>query len=233
MAGFKEFPSHGRSRARGAKGGLRGGSGRKIAIGAGVVLIAVALCGGVAFASTAQKYKNVFLPGTIINGMDASGKTVEEIKQAIAANADGYSLKILEKDGESETIPGSGISLKTTFDGSLEKMMEEQNPYDWLKRKNNPQSFTIGTMIEFDQGKLSGEIDGLRLTDRDLVTKPANAYISEYQSGKGYEIIPENEGNEVDEDKLLAAVNTAVENLQGELDLEKEEIGRASCRERV
>ena len=48
------------------------------------------LAGGGAYAAMAQKYKKVFFPNTIINGMNASGRTVAEVKEMIAGGIENY-----------------------------------------------------------------------------------------------------------------------------------------------
>ena len=47
-----------------------------------------------------QKYKEVFFPQTIINGIDASDQTVEEVKAKIAQEMEGYQLILEERGGE-------------------------------------------------------------------------------------------------------------------------------------
>ena len=51
------------------------------------------------YAAMAQKYKKVFFPNTIINGMNASGRTVAEVKEMIAGGIENYVLTIEEREG--------------------------------------------------------------------------------------------------------------------------------------
>ena len=37
---------------------------------------------------------------------------------------------------------------------------------------------------------------------KENIVKPVDAYMSEYEKGKGYSIVPEVFGNEIDRDKL-------------------------------
>ena len=62
------------------------------ALGAAVALAAVS--GGAFFYRQVQKYEECFLPGTVINEMDMSDKTVEQVKEEIMSGLDGYVLTI-------------------------------------------------------------------------------------------------------------------------------------------
>lgn len=59
------------------------GKGWKIAAWAGGFLALALVMAGGAYAYLAQQYKDTFFPNTTINGMDASGKTVDEVKKLI------------------------------------------------------------------------------------------------------------------------------------------------------
>ena len=134
-----EASRRGRSRRQPLEERKKNGSVRpKIfaALGAAVALAAVS--GGVFFYRQVQKYEECFLPGTVINEMDMSDKTVEQVKEEIMSGLDGYVLTIRERGGNEETISGEAIGLHAEFDGSLEALLEDQNPMDWWKRKWNP-----------------------------------------------------------------------------------------------
>ena len=45
----------------------------------------------------------------MINEMDMSDKTVEQVKEEIMSGLDGYVLTIRERDGNEETISGEAI----------------------------------------------------------------------------------------------------------------------------
>ncbi|HAE81646.1 MAG TPA: peptidoglycan-binding protein, partial [Lachnoclostridium sp.] len=211
--------SRGRSRAR--KPGESDGSAGKVLKVLGCVVLVGALGAGGAYAAVAQKYNNVFLPGTSINGVDASEKSVEEVKNLINQGATEYSLSLEERGGNTEEIAGDAVGIQTVFDGSIEKLLAEQNKYTWLSRKKNPQSFTIDTVIDFDESALYREIGALSCMDRANQTSPENAYISDYINGEGYKVIPETEGTAIDETKLQEAAYNAMLNLQPVLVLDE------------
>lgn len=190
-----------------------------------------AVCGGIAvlaavavtvlYIQTGKQYRTVFFPNTTINGIDASKKTVDEVKQLIASGIDGYTLTIKERGGTEEVISGDDIDLESVFDGSLEKLLEEQEPNDWFSHRKTPQSFEIDTMIQFNEEKLTEAVGALNCFDEAQVVKPQDAAMSEYVSGQGYSVIPAVEGNELDKEKVVTGAAEAVNGLQRELSLEE------------
>ena len=186
---------------------------------AGILLVAA---GGV-YAGMSQKYKTRFFPNTQINGVDASGKTAAEVQELIAEGVNGYTLTIDERNNQTETIAGTDIKLHAEFDGSLEKMVAAQNPFAWLWHMKQ-EEYTIGTMVAYDDAALESQIRNLSCLDPEKAVEPVNAKISEYVSGQGYSIEPEQEGTAVEAEKLTQAVTGAIENLQDHLSLEEADV---------
>lgn len=186
---------------------------------AGILLVAA---GGV-YVGMSQKYKTRFFPNTQINGVDASGKTAAEVQERIAEGVNGYTLTITERNNQTETIAGTDIKLHAEFDGSLEKMVAAQNPFAWLWHMKQ-EEYTIGTMVAYDDAALESQIRNLSCLDPEKAVEPVNAKISEYVSGQGYSIEPEQEGTAVEAEKLTQAVTGAIENLQDHLSLEEADV---------
>lgn len=186
---------------------------------AGILLVAA---GGV-YVGMSQKYKTRFFPNTQINGVDASGKTAAEVQELIAEGVNGYTLTIDERNNQTETIAGTDIKLHAEFDGSLEKMVATQNPFAWLWHMKQ-EEYTIGTMVAYDDAALESQIRNLSCLDPEKAVEPVNAKISEYVSGQGYSIEPEQEGTAVEAEKLTQAVTGAIENLQDHLSLEEADV---------
>lgn len=186
---------------------------------AGILLVAA---GGV-YVGMSQKYKTRFFLNTQINGVDASGKTAAEVQELIAEGVNGYTLTIDERNNQTETIAGTDIKLHAEFDGSLEKMVAAQNPFAWLWHMKQ-EEYTIGTMVAYDDAALERQIRNLSCLDPEKAVEPVNAKISEYVSGQGYSIEPEQEGTAVEAEKLTQAVTGAIENLQDHLSLEEADV---------
>ena len=107
---------------------------------AGIVLMGV-------YVYKALGYRNTYFPHTVINGMDVSGKTVEDVKGLMASGVNGYGLVLRLRGEEHEIITGDEIGLHTVFDGSLEEIIRQQNPFRWPRYLLKGPSYDIRTMI--------------------------------------------------------------------------------------
>ena len=188
---------------------------------AAAVLVVCAGSGIGYYVYQAQQYNHVFFPNTVINGMDVSKKTVDQVKEMIASGIQGYSLVLKERGGDTEEIFGAEIDLKSEFDGSLENYLAAQEPMKWFSHRSKKTEYEIPTMIAYDKTKLSEKIDGLVCLREDYAKAPVDAYMSEYQPGIGFSIIPEEQGNLLKKDVLTEGVVHAIDNLSKELDLEE------------
>ena len=186
-----------------------------------IVLILTAGIGGGYYLSQAHSYQEAFLPNTTINGIDASKKTVDEVKAAIDEELSGYELMVLGRNGYEEVITKEEIGLHSEFDGSLEALIDEQDPMTWITALHTSAEHEIGTMIVYDEAKLNARIKALVCMDPVQMIEPQDAYLSEYQSStKSYEIVPAVEGTVLVEENVKKAIEDAVMNLQSEVDLD-------------
>ncbi len=201
-----------------------GGTGKKIAMIAGGMVLAVVVAAGVVYAGMGQKYRRVYFPNTTINGLDVSGLTPEETKQQITAGTSGYTLTIQERGGESETITGNEIGLHPEFDGTLEQILESQNTLAWGFHIGRYVAYTIDTMAAYDESQLSDAVNALECLKTERAVAPQNAYISNYISGTGYEIVSEEQGASPDPQRLYEAVQNGILNFQDSISLEEADV---------
>lgn len=184
---------------------------------------AVVVCAGCAYLGLAQRYKTVYFPNTQINGVDASGLTVEEVKEQIAKETRAYVLELEERGGKTEQITGESIDLHPEFDGTLEALLAAQNPYEWGFYQFGMRSdvHSLETMVLYEESQLEAVIDALSCLLPEEQTEPENAKISAYESGIGYHIVPETEGTVILKEALYQAVSEHIQNLQEKLSLEE------------
>ena len=211
---------HGRSRRQQTKPGEKKILFRAIGAAAAVLVLAAGAGIGYYFIQVGR-YETAFLPNTEINGMDVSGKTVDAAKAAIEESLSGYELKVLARECPEEIITKEDIGLHSEFDGSLEDIINAQNPRDWVKYLRTSASHEIETMIVYDEEKLQEKIAGLSCMDPETMREPENAGVSEYQSDtKSYYVVPADPGTELIAANVERAVRDAVMNLESEVDLE-------------
>lgn len=195
-------------------------AGRKIAVAVGGAVLTAAVAAGAVYVGMGQKYKRVYFPNTTINGLDVSGLTPEETKTKITEGTSGYTLTLQERGGADEVICGSEIGLHPEFDGTLEQILQNQSTLAWGFHVGRYVDYTIDTMAAFDETKLSDAVSGLNCLKPEQAAAPEDAYISDYISGTGYEIVPENPGAKPDPQLLSDAVKDAILNFQETLSLE-------------
>lgn len=185
---------------------------------AALLALAAAICVG-GYIYHAVGYRDAFLPHTVINGMDVSGRTAAQVKEMMASGVKDYSLVLKLRGGGQEAIYGADIGLHTVFDGSLEEIIRQQNPYAWPRYLLKGPSYDIQTMITYDEAALEKGLKSLDCFQTANIVVPSDAYLSDYVSGEGYSVVPETEGNELDLQLVKAAAGEGVRTLTPELDL--------------
>ena len=195
------------------------GIGGLAVIGGGSVAV-VALIAALTYLQMGRQYKEVFFPNTIINGMDASKKSIDEVKKMVAAGIDGYQITIKERGDNTETIKGTDIGMEAVFDGSVEKLLEEQNPLKWGEHNSKFQNFDIGTLVKYNQEQFDEAVSKLACFQEDKIKEPQDATISQYESGKGYHIVAAVDGNRPDPEKVKSLIAAAVSDFKTEVSLE-------------
>ena len=170
-----------------------------LGIAVGAIIILYLLIG--------STYRNVFFPGTIVNGINVSGLNCAQAQEAVNAGASTYTLTLIEDDGENtESISGSDIGLHVENDDNLQLILSGQNMITWGLEAFREKEYSIS--VSYDEEKLRSVIDSLSCMDKSKWISPENAFVI-YENGIGYQIVPEVPGNEISEDRLFEAVADA------------------------
>ena len=224
MMTYAEFKAQkGRRRGRDRGPGINKDLAVKIAAVCGGVVVLVGAVGGGLYWHESLKYKTCFLPGTIVDGMDVTGKTAAEVEDAIMEQLKGYKLTINGREDLSESITGEEVGLYAEFDDTLAKAIAAQKPMEWGKYRFGKSVNEVNTdaLIRYNDEMLGEAVDSLSCMDKENMREPQDAKISDYTSG-GYTIIKEDEGTELLEDKVKEAVAAAVMSLAESVDLEEQ-----------
>lgn len=196
---------------------------KTIAIVAGVtsVILVVAVAGFGVYLYEAQTYKTEFFPGTTINSIDCSNKTVEEIEAIIKDNVEKYALTVNFRDGETLEIDGSDIDYTYQNGSDIQELLAAQNIMDWYAQSKQTREYTVDNATTFDKTKVTDILDSATELDPIHQTAPEDAYM-EFSDGK-FTIVAEKEGNKLDADTLTNAVIDAIS--EGDTELNVEETG--------
>lgn len=193
----------------------------KAVLTVGCLILGLAVAGGAFYTYKGIQYQETFFPKTTINGMDASGRTPEEVKEMIASQIKGYALTLETRQQAEDVIKGLDIGLHPEYDGTLERLLSEQDPMMWGFAALKDKEYVIGTMVAYDQALLETAIDQMACMDGELAEAPVDAHISDYIEGIGYEIVPERQGTLLNRERVLAGVAEALLNLQERLNLDE------------
>ena len=182
-----------------------------------VAVSAVAVIGllaGVYF-GMAKKYSECFLMGTVVNGTDCSGMTVDEVGNILQKQVEEYVLTIEGVNGTTEEIKGTDIGIVYNGYNQLEEAFEAQNSYTWPRALFVKNNITAEVDFEYDSDKLTERVAVLEcLKPENQVAAVAATVV--YQDGQ-FVIQDETYGTQVDQAKLnevvvaaVAAINTKV-----------------------
>jgi len=167
-------------------------------------------------------YSCHFLPGTSINGVDVSGKDVEEVERQIAQEVSRYEIKIQAREGRTEIIKGKDIVLQPIFDGTIQRELRDQNCFAWPAGMVRDSKIEMETMVYYDKQALKHEVKKMDILDKSKMKKPQDATISEYTKEDGFKIIPEKDGTTVKVEKFMDVLRRAILKLQDTVSLEEE-----------
>ena len=189
---------------------------KKIILGVLIGYVAILV---IAYGIGVFYYSSRFLSGTEINGMDCSGKTVEEVENNMESQIASYQLVLKERGDKSETISASQISMEYISDGKIQELKEQQNPFAWFLAFARQQDYTLSATTSYDEDALNAAVDALDCFKEENVVQPVDAHL-EVQDGQ-YVIVEETQGTALDSDKVKEAVKNAIDSGETLLDLDQ------------
>lgn len=210
----------------------KSGKKKRILIPIGILFALIVVCGCV-YSVIAFSYKDKFLPGTWINGMDCAELDGTQVTGILENQLQAYHLEIRGRDCASG-IPGTllgqvaagDISLAYSADSreAVDDLLAKQDIFTWLYRRlsDDTYSFQLSQGVSYNAEQLKAVVNGWEACRSERMTEPQDAYISGYSEElKGYEIVPEVEGTKFSVKTLLEWMNVAILSQETSLDLEE------------
>ena len=191
----------------------------KMLLPAGAVIGMLAV--GMAFPAMAASDTDTgkFVTGTRINAVDVSKQTAQQAKGYLEGYFnEHYELKIQDASGNVEVLKGTDVGYHLDVTGSVDDILKEQNDSGRKTGPGSDQSYTVSVKATVDDEKLTAALANLYCVT--TATPTSDAYISAYEEGKPFTIVPEVQGNELDMTKLAAAVKEALLNQEKQIKLE-------------
>ncbi|MGN0399358.1 MAG: L,D-transpeptidase family protein [Blautia sp.] len=186
----------------------------------GIVGAAVLLLLGVYGAGT-YYYKDRLFKGTSVNHVVCSNQTAESAENLIRQKVEDYTLEVKFRNDQVREIKGKDISYKYIDSGFAKKVIDEQNPFLWIKGYFVNTEYETGHNVEFDEDALKAQLYALDCMQVQNMEAPADAQIA-FQDNQ-FVIQEEVQGTTVKGEVLFEAVEEAVN--KGEKSVSAEDAG--------
>ena len=137
----------------------------KIWISAGIIVASLL----VVYLIMTAYFNSHFFFRTYINGINVTGKSNKSAKDFIAEKASDYILTIKEREGNTESLNGTDINLKYDFTNGINQLLENQNPFLWIKSIFVSNNYTITEGITYDETLLKQFLGNLNCLDESIL----------------------------------------------------------------
>ena len=160
-----------------------------------------------------------FYFGSVINNINASGKTVEELNSAILLKCETYTLELKERNDVKEQIKAADIGLKYSAKGKIQVLKDRQNSFMWIHGLFNQKASEMYGIVTYDEKLLKECFDKLSCFDGKNVIEPQNASFKYLDNS--YVIVNEIMGNKVSGQHLYENIVNAIVKGETTVDLER------------
>ncbi len=181
----------------------------------GVLLVGIVA----AYFGISSYYKDRFVMGTNVNGVDCSEKTLAEVEAMLQKQVEEYVLTIELAKGAKEVINGTDMGIKYGGYKQLKEAFKEQNAYLWPKALFDETNIKAEVVFEYDQEKLNTLITALECVKPENQVAPVSATVV-YKDGT-FVIQDEVYGTQLDLTKVNEAIHTKVSAMEQEVNLEE------------
>ncbi|HIT88916.1 MAG TPA: L,D-transpeptidase/peptidoglycan binding protein [Candidatus Merdenecus merdavium] len=156
----------------------------------------------------AVQYWRQFLPGTYINDIEVSNLTVIGAEREIGNDAGGYILTIFDEEGRKDEIKGSDFNLVYDMGNKIKELKKRQNPLLWFIHLFRNKDYTVEFDYTYNKDQLENRLNGLDIFTNHPDIAPVDARLSD-ENGS-YEILPEENGQTIDREKVKSEVMDAI-----------------------
>lgn len=180
------------------------------------VLLAVYL--GMAF-----YFRTHFFYGSSINGIDSSKLSVEAVEENMRHIVSTYVLQIEGRENLEDIITAEDIDYEYVPDGSVKKLLDNQNPFAWLINvfRHNENEMQVTT--SYDDKKLADKINSLAFFHEANQRPPVNATVKFDDKTEQYQIVPEDNGTTVKKELFISTLKDALQSGDTYINLEDAE----------
>lgn len=164
-------------------------------------------------------YNDKFLNGTMVNGSDVGGMTLQKANDQLSKKVNGQSLKLIFNDGQSEVLQSAQLGVSYNKDNSLNQLMKNQNKWAWFIGFFKNEKNTLTDLIQISDENLTNGIASMEHAKEENQIAPTDAYI-QYKDGS-FSIIEETLGSKFNIEELVKNTKVALSEGKQQLDVTK------------
>ena len=164
-------------------------------------------------------YNDKFLNGTMVNGNDVGGMTLQKANDQLSKKVNGQSLKLIFNDGQSEVLQSAQLGVSYNKDNSLNQLMKNQNKWAWFIGFFKNEKNTLTDLIQISDENLTNGIASMEHAKEENQIAPTDAYI-QYKDGS-FSIIEETLGSKFNIEELVKNIKVALSEGKQQLDVTK------------
>lgn len=185
-----------------------------------ILAAAVAAAFVILYFLIARSYTDRFLPNTYLNGYKVGGMSEKKAEQVLQDAVEQYALRLEFQDDQKETLKSSEIGYEYVSSGEAGNLLKKQKRTSWLAHLFGKKTrYQVKTSFRYDSTKLKSALLALPEFQEENVEKPVDAKLE--LSKNKFVIVPEKEGNQLNENVVVSLVDQAVENGDQKLNLYK------------
>lgn len=164
-------------------------------------------------------YNDKFLNGTMVNGSDVGGMTLQKANAQLSKKVNGQSLKLIFNDGQNEVLQSAQLGVSYNKDNSLNQLMKNQNKWAWFIGFFKNEKNTLTDLIQISDENLTNGIASMEHAKEENQIAPTDAYI-QYKDGS-FSIIEETLGSKFNIEELVKNIKVALSEGKQQLDVTK------------
>ena len=164
-------------------------------------------------------YNDKFLNGTMVNGSDVGGMTLQKANDQLSKKVNGQSLKLIFNDGQNEVLQSAQLGVSYNKDNSLNQLMKNQNKWAWFIGFFKNEKNTLTDLIQISDENLTNGIASMEHAKEENQIAQTDAYI-QYKDGS-FSIIEETLGSKFNIEELVKNIKVALSEGKQQLDVTK------------
>lgn len=171
-----------------------------------------------------MRYKEKWYENTVVNGINVSGYTLEQSKEALTADYKDYRLLIKGRENGAMEIASEDINYQFNVGNDLENIFEMQHERLAIFSKGGNYNITCESV--FDSALLEKKVKEDALingSDAYKIIEPQSAYVDYFKEKGCFGIRKEVYGNRIRVKKFLETVSKTLSEGKRELDISGED----------